>query len=266
MALKDILVLMDKSTNVEDRLDIAIHLAKQHGARILGLNVCRHHLLSHGGNGGSGELQQSRELFERKISLAGIDGEWQNIDVKGLRGSVADAVNHHAHFADLVVVGQAEPDSSESDSEANLPERVVLGSGKPVLILPYAVTYQSCGDKVLVAWKSGRESSRAVADALPVLRKAHKVSLFEVNPTEPERVDMESLCSHLERHGVQAKVETSRVTKLAVGDVLLNRLSDEGSDLLVMGAFAHTHFGVYAIGEVARHVLKHMTVPVLMSH
>jgi nucleotide-binding universal stress UspA family protein len=191
---------------------------------------------------------------------------WENIDIKGLRSSVAEVVNHYANFADLVVIGQTDHSAKDKVVEADLPERVVLGGGKPVLIVPYTGDFSSVGERVLVAWKSGRESSRALADAIPLLTRADAVNVFEVNPTDGEKDDMERLCAHLERHGVPARIETSIVSELAVGDVILNRLSDEGSDLLVMGACAQSHFGVAVIGEVARHVLRHMTAPVFMSH
>lgn len=175
-------------------------------------------------------------------------------------------VNHYATFVDLIVVGQTVYGVKEKSGPDNLPERVVLGSGKPVLIVPYSGAFSAVGDRVLIAWKTGRESSRALSDALPLIRNAEMVNVFEVNPSEKERNDMESLRRFLASHKVQAGVETSSITALGVGDVLLNRVADEGSDLLVMGAYADFHFGSYTLGEAARHVLKHMTVPVLMSH
>jgi nucleotide-binding universal stress UspA family protein len=51
-----------------------------------------------------------------------------------------------------------------------------------------------------------------------------------------------------------------------VGDELLNQLTDDGSDMLVMGAWGHTRLRELVFGGVTRHILRHMTVPVLMSH
>jgi nucleotide-binding universal stress UspA family protein len=266
MVLKEILVLLDKSPLAADRLDLALILAQQHQAGIVGLNVVTHSLfeaLQRSHPDGEPGLQ---EMFLDKCAQAGVRATWQGIDVKSLTGSVAEIVNHHACFADLVIVGQTDQAARERSNEADLPERVVLGSGKPVLIVPYAGTFTSIGDKVLVAWKSGRESARALSDAAPLLKNAGSVSIFEVKPSEAELDNMGRLCAHLASHGIQAKAETSIVTELAIGDVLLNRVADEGNDLLVMGAFAHTHFGTYVLGDVAKHVLRHMTVPVLMSH
>jgi len=265
MVLKNILVLMDSLPAAAGRLELALKLAKQHGAGITGLNVVSHPLFELG-KGTHDEAPDQRELFEAETARAGVEAVWQNCDVKGLRETVADAVNQQAGFADLIVLGQPEPGAKEKTSDLDLIEKVVLGSGKPVLIVPYAGSFNRIGRRVLVAWKTGRESSRALTDSLTLLQRAEVVSIFEVNPTEGEKDEVDKLCGHLERHGVTARLVTSAVTALPVGDVLLNRLADRGGDLLVMGAYAHGHFGSYAFGDVARHVLRHMTVPVLMSH
>jgi nucleotide-binding universal stress UspA family protein len=76
----------------------------------------------------------------------------------------------------------------------------------------------------------------------------------------------DKLCTYLACHGITARAEQAAAVGISIGDVLLNRASVEGSDLLVMGAFAQTRLGTPALGDVARHILKYMTVPVLMSH
>ena len=53
---------------------------------------------------------------------------------------------------------------------------------------------------------------------------------------------------------------------MPVADALLNRSCDEGYDLLVMGAYAHTPQGKMTLGAVAGQLLRQMTVPLLMSH
>lgn len=263
MVLKNMLVLMEHLSQAASMLDLAVALAKRHGARITGVNVVTHPLLPTCKGHGNETGDEMREIFLQKTQRAGVESEWISVDVKVLGGGAAEAVNRQANFADLIVVGQTVPGESVQE---NLPERVVLGSGKPVLIVPSSGVFSSAGEKALIAWKTGRESARALTDALPLLKRSKAVNVFEVNPTEGEKADMESLCSYLASHQIEAGLETSLVTALSVGDVILNRVADEGSDLLVMGAYADLHFGSYALGDVARHVLRHMTVPVLMSH
>lgn len=52
--------------------------------------------------------------------------------------------------------------------------------------------------------------------------------------------------------------------EVGVMDLLLSRAADVGADLLVMGASTHAPFS--SLGSGFRHVLRHMTLPVLFSH
>jgi nucleotide-binding universal stress UspA family protein len=70
----------------------------------------------------------------------------------------------------------------------------------------------------------------------------------------------------LARHGVKCDADQSVAADLAIGDELLSRLADNGSDLLVMGAYGHSRLREFVFGGATRHILEHMTVPVLMSH
>lgn len=103
-------------------------------------------------------------------------------------------------------------------------------------------------------------------DAIPLMTMAEVVNILAVNPTDAEQSEEEKLCAHLACHGITARAEQTVSSDISIGDVLLNRASDEGSDLLVMGAFAQTRLGTLTLGDVSRHILKYMTVPVLMSH
>jgi nucleotide-binding universal stress UspA family protein len=48
--------------------------------------------------------------------------------------------------------------------------------------------------------------------------------------------------------------------------MLLNRIADEGIDLLVMGAYGHARVREIWLGGVTRRLMQHMTVPVFISH
>lgn len=48
--------------------------------------------------------------------------------------------------------------------------------------------------------------------------------------------------------------------------VLLEEARRSGADLLVMGAYGHSRLREFTLGGVTRHLLQHMTLPVLMSH
>jgi nucleotide-binding universal stress UspA family protein len=123
---------------------------------------------------------------------------------------------------------------------------------------------------VLVGWNAGREATRAVHDALPLLVKASSVTITAVNP----RVGLGAhgqepgadIARHLARHGVTVEVEHTAAPEIGAADILLNRASELSADLLVVGAYGHSRLREFLLGGVTRSLLHQMTLPVLLSH
>ena len=266
MEFRNILVVLDYTPACTARLELAVNLARQHTARLSGLYTVSHGYFEPEHNEAASHIDQVQAAFIEATGRAGVGAHWIGVDVGMVGVSVPEIVNRHAYYTDLVVVGQDEPGTTERSVPSGLPERIVLGSGRPVLIVPYAGTYTQLGQRVMLAWKAGRESTRAANDALPFLKKADEVRVVEVSSLAPGMAQAELLCAHLALHGVAARPEHIAAADISIGDALLNRISVEGDDLLVMGAYAHTRLGSLTLGDVARHILRHMTVPVLMSH
>jgi nucleotide-binding universal stress UspA family protein len=264
MAFKDILVHMDNGERSGAVLDLAIWLAKTHQAHLTGLYVTTHHHYSSQLESVHSAVAAAQAVFMAKTGEAGISSEWLCVDWPVVGEKISTVINLYAYSKDLVIVGQTERSSLSSDSESDLPERIILGSGRPVLIVPYAGTFGSVGERPMVAWKSGRESARAINDAMPFFIKAREVKVLSLGSSEVGE-SLNRVVAHLARHGVQVKTEQFTVEDISVGDILLNQVWEEGCDLLVMGGYASTSKG-FVLGPVARHILKHMTSPVLMTH
>jgi len=269
MPIKDILVHIDNSHHCGVVLDLAINLARKHQARLTGLHVISHPHYQPQLASVEATAAELHGCFSKKTAEAKINAEWLCIESAVSGVSMAEIVNFHAHYKDLVIVGQADHSSTNENVEYDLPERVVLGAGRPVMIIPYAGTFTSVGEQVMIAWKAGRESTRALHDAMPFLLTARDVSVLSVIPsTGGDSSDNEpcaAICAHMGCHGIGAKGEELAGMTIPVGDVLLNRSWEKGCDLLVMGAYTNTPRG-FALGTIARDILKHMTLPVLMSH
>jgi nucleotide-binding universal stress UspA family protein len=266
MPLKNILVHLDISDYSATRLSLAVGLAQKHKARLTALYIITHPYYEPLHIDAGVRAEQVQEQFDEITAATGVQAELLTVDWKVTGISVAEIINLHAHYADLVIIGQPDHGSDDKDTPSDLPERVLLGAGRPVLIIPYAGSYKECGSRVLVPWKPGREATRAVNDAIPLMALADVVTVLAMNPTDAEQSEGEKLCVHLACHGITARAEQKISVDISIGDVLLNRISDEGIDLLVMGAFAQTRLGSQTLGDVSRHILKYMTVPVLMSH
>jgi nucleotide-binding universal stress UspA family protein len=167
-------------------------------------------------------------------------------------------------------MGQSDSDDSESVFVDELIATTILSTARPTLIVPHIGIRGTLGENALVAWDGGREASRAVADALPFLKRAKRVTVITVNPESGgHAVDspaVSRLTAYLQTHGVAAIVDRDSVSDISIGERLLSRAADLGSDLIVMGGYAHTRLRELVLGGVTRTMLEKMTVPVLMSH
>ena len=123
----------------------------------------------------SGDAQHDAE---RAFRDAAARGGLASIEWRAPAGPAIETAIAHGRTTDLIVVGQAEPDAEGAAFTADLINAAVLSTGRPVLVVPYTGLDDGAavGENVLVAWDGGHEASRAIADALPLLRRARKVS------------------------------------------------------------------------------------------
>jgi nucleotide-binding universal stress UspA family protein len=146
---------------------------------------------------------------------------------------------------------------------------MILISGRPALLIPYIGDCETIGENVMIAWDGSRQASRAVHDAMPVLEDAKNVTVMVINPKDKGNGSGKEpgagVVRHLAEHGIKATAEHV-TTDLDPGNMLLSRASDKGIDLIIMGAYGHARWTELVLGGVTKHMLQHMTVPVLMSH
>jgi nucleotide-binding universal stress UspA family protein len=272
MAFKDILLHLDNSPSCPARIELAVNIARLHKARLKGIYVVTHSYYTSGIATGEAEaVARIETLFKEKASLAGITSEWLFVNWSVVGVGISEVINIYAYYSDLVIVSQTNHSAQNSTTPLDLPERLGLGAGRPVLIVPYAGSFAASVDRVMIAWRAGRESSRIVNDAMSILEKARHVSVVTVSTqgTNDDKAenDVLKLCDYLACHGITAthdQILTS--ASFPIGDVLLNHACEQKMDLLAMGAFAPNRRGVFAMGPIARHLMSHMTLPVLISH
>lgn len=280
MALKDILAVVDDTPAMGSCLETAIALATRHDAHLTGLHVSPPVALPGAMDSRLVEeiiaAQQDAEVrrvsrlaaqFNSAVARAGLfdRSEWRRAG-----GNQADVVALHARYADLVVMGQRIPDFY-GDVPQLLPDDLIFVCGRPVLVVPYAGQFETVGQRVLVGWNGSREAARALADAMPILERAKKVTLLAVSPKPGPGGLGDAPCAdiarHLARHGVVAEAAYfAGADPHEVGDALLNHVSDLGCDLIVMGAYGQSRFRTMVLGSLTGFLLRHMTVPVLMCH
>lgn len=277
MSLKDVLVHLDDTPRVGARLDAAIALATQHEAHLIGLHVVTlprisgyirlqipEAILQQQARGIEDAAERMETLFHERARLAGLNGEWRRV-----AGDPVPQTALHGRYADVVIVGQRDPSGEDGADDPTMPDQLILAVGRPVLVIPFVGEFPTIGRRIMVAWDAGRLATRAVNDALPFLIGAEKVVVMAVNPYPGDdghgEIPSADICLHLARHGVNAEAQHIYADDLEVGAMLLSRAADE-IDLMVTGAYGHARWRELVLGGVTRHLLRQMTMPVLMSH
>jgi len=277
MALKDILVHVDRTPHCEKRVKIALEIASRQGNELTGIFAQGNAYLEARTSG----LDKRRELhadiseklrmqFQPLADEAGVRLHWETAPFDRSEETIMDQMVFDSQHRDLIIVGQHDEETYDGSIPADLAERLVLETGRPVLIIPYAGTFKTLGKRVVIAWNTARESVRALNDAIPLMQDAQVVKVIAINPKEKNKrhgeVPSSDIVRHLKRHGIEAEADHFSTEGVDEGNLLLNCVSDERSDLLVMGAYGHYRFRELILGGVTKEILEHMTTPVLMSH
>jgi nucleotide-binding universal stress UspA family protein len=201
--------------------------------------------------------------FRDLIGSTSLSSEWRVTD-----GLAEEVVAAHARYADLVIVGQSEPDAAATTTPPDLAETVAMAGERPVLIVPHIGAIKPPGKTVLLCWNGTREAARAATGALPILEKADKVIVLLVDPRndgDPEGPGAR-VATWLARHGVNAIVKRDTAGDSDIGGIILSRAADQDADLVVMGLYGHSRMREWVLGGASRTLLASMTVPLLVAH
>lgn len=275
MAYKTILVHVDESTHASERIKIAAAIAMTENAHLIGTAM----------SGASRYLVQTRMLAEldpnlkthldflRQRAMHGLrdfEAAVRKLGLPSFEKRLVDdeaggGVCLQARYADLVVIGQNDPNEVSPVVLPDFPQYVVLNCGRPVLLVPYAGRFDNIGRRVLIAWDASMTAMHAVTNALPLLQRAQMIEAVIFNPPSSGTLPAADLAAYLVRHDIKVEV-LQRQTEGDVGDALLALAAGLGSDVIVMGGYGHSRFREILLGGVTQTVLEKMAVPVLMSH
>jgi nucleotide-binding universal stress UspA family protein len=211
--------------------------------------------------------KSARSAFDSIILENDVQGEFRVVEA--LSAHVAGAIIEESREADLVIAGHSSSITSRALG-ADFSEQLLIGSGRPTLIVPLNGRNGSISfDRIMIGWNGSKESARAIFDSIPVLQQAEDVLIaFACGQDDLQartQTRREALVSALLRHGVQARGVNLDGPREA-GEVLLERADTRAIDLIVMGAYGHARLREFILGGATRSVLKGMECPVLFSH
>ena len=256
MAYKDILVYLDPTVETVERIRLAVALAKAHGARLIGVDIS---------SAAAGQEAETEEAVSRTFSDTTRNSGLTAVLAPCNKAGEGD---NFTHCVDLIIAPGPESLAQGTIRRGAL-DRALLESGAPMLMLPPEWTPGPVGDNIVIAWNAGREALRAVHDAMPLLERAKKVTLFAFS-AQPSalRKSAETLVDHLAAHGVKAEhiSDWTNTGDLTAVEALFASLDTQDADLIVAGAFGHSRIYEGLFGGVTLDLMHQQSLPVLMSH
>lgn len=276
--IKDIIVNLSVSGKRDVAIEFAISIATTFDAHLAAV-AYEYELfvpgLAFDGMGAAELIQAQREeshqaavkaasSYEDAVRRSGLKP-----DCRIVEAPVGDAMAHFGRIArcfDLSVIAQ--PDADEGQSPELIIQSALFESGRPVLLVPYIHTGGLKLDHVTVCWDGSRAAARAIADALPFLKKSKKVEILivETGKVRPDEIRGSEIAAHLARYDISVEIKQASVQDIDVGNAILSHVADNSSDLMVMGGYGHSRLREFILGGVTRSILKGMTIPTLMSH
>ncbi len=285
--MKSILLPLTANISGETATKIASKLAKDYSATLTALFIKQDPRLAipFMGEGLSAEMvqticdaaeqetrtqaQKAKSAFTEQMSAASIPITSSHNADKGAKalwkemvGTITDHVGRRARTADLAVCEQ--PDSNAPDS-ADILHDLVFRSGRSVLMVPQKYEGES-GKHIMIAWNGRAEIARAVTGALPLLKKAGKITIYQLGDIDDDRPSLEDINTYLHEHGISCSTEKGKVGDNNIGEQLLNAAKEQQADMMIIGAYSHSRWRELILGGATRWLVLNSTIPLFMSH
>ena len=221
--------------------------------------------------GAQARRAEARRLYEADCVKAGVpvveEGAAPKVGEFVVRfchvvGREADEVTRRGRLSDLVLIAKPSPEREVGDS--TVLEAAMFETGRALLMVPPDLP-EPFGDNVAVAWDGSREAARAVAAALPILRRAGRVEIMTAQ-TGSVAAKPSELGHYLARHGIESQTWAFTPGPDPIGKELMIQCAEAGADLLVMGAYGHSRFREMVLGGATRGIIANAALPVLMAH
>ena len=167
-----ILLHLNGGTRDPANLAYALGLATEHKAHLIGLRTITPFYPTIGAFGDAAvgviaELQERYRASERQSSAkmrSEAETRARGVDVRLEWREEEDFPDHvvpvQGRYADAVILGQSERGKPEENATPELPANVVMGSGRPVIVVPYAGTFDKPPRRVCCLERHARGEPR----------------------------------------------------------------------------------------------------------
>lgn len=274
MSYKDILVFLDDGSSNADRINAAFELAKTHGANLTGVALASMKPVHAKVDDEQAIARMADKLSQQLIenftqAAAVINLNVSSIIISGDAANSALKMAHYSRNYDLIILTQPNPARDNYSRLKEFAQQVLIHSGRPILFVPYIGVNKFPFEKALIAWDGTPAASRSVHDAIPLLAKTQKTIILVVASKKQKHskkeVLVEGLETHLANHQVNAQIQWVNPGDNNVATVILNQITDNDINLLVLGGHGTPSLKQKIFGGVTTTLLSSMIVPVLMS-
>lgn len=185
--------------------------------------------------------------FDKAWQREGLSAESIVLNAGAL--SVPELLGRTARRFDMTILPQAAPE--DDGSEGAMIEAALFGSGRPVLIVPYAHESGLKFDRILVCWDGSQNSTRAIADAMSFLVRAKNVEVVTV-----AIAGKADIAHHLSRHGVTVEVRNTVAHSQEVSLRIRSHAAQQSADLIVMGGYGHSRLRESVLGSATEELVE----------
>jgi nucleotide-binding universal stress UspA family protein len=156
---------------------------------------------------------------------------------------------------------------SATNPNREMIKELILGSGRPLILLPAEPTFKYSPKIVFVAWDGSRSAARAVHDSIPILQQAALTEIITVNGKKQlDRLPSgEKLVRHLGAHKITARCDSIGYEGGSLGEQIMTSAQRFEAGMLVMGAYGRSRVREIIFGGATRTIIRSPRLPVFLS-
>ncbi|OED37441.1 hypothetical protein AB833_23770 [Chromatiales bacterium (ex Bugula neritina AB1)] len=288
MAIKSVLVPLNEGERCFDVLQSAFVVARRFGAHITAVHArqdtasvpfvfsnltgaLKEAVLQETAQASQRVAGKIGERFVAACESAGVEitetgtfSDEVTASFEVVEGRPVDVLIERARLSDVTAIAspQLGVNTVRQTPVGETLESIMLGSGRPVLIVPQKWDARHC-ENAAIGWNESVQSSRALAMTIPWLRMMGNVTLV-VSRERSRRVAL--VQDYLRTHGIEAGVKILNRGEKSSGEALLDRCREMKADFLVVGGYSRARPRQLLFGGVTRHLMKNTDIVTVMVH
>jgi nucleotide-binding universal stress UspA family protein len=270
-SIKSILFYVHEDDALEDRLQLALSLARACSAHLelLGVTPVEAYTMidTYGGTFMSAEIDriledQAEKLRSRvEARLGNEDVSW---DYRSVTSNLAGELIGSAALADLVVLGREPRFREFGRTGVSLAGEFLHKARTPALVPGQSGDPFDPFGPAVIASNGSFEAANAVRAAIGLLKIASRVRVVRFTEKKTAAFPDTSLLEYLSRHGIHADLQTVEL-KGEAGASLLDYAARADASYLVVGAYSHSRAGEFLFGGVTRDFHRESPISLLMA-